>query len=99
MKPDQVTQLLDNSEQQARAVVTQQAVKGLISQEMSASAAAAVAGSVSRGTPWADIVKPQGQTMTLAGAGVDSTVAARGGRHAVDAFTEADVKAFEGGGT
>ena len=95
MKPDQVTQLLDNSEQQARAVVTQQAVKGLISQGMSPAAAMAVAGSVSRGTPWADIVKPQGQIMTLAGAGVDGAVAARGGRHAVDAFTEADVKAFE----
>lgn len=95
MSPDQVTQMLDNGEQTALAVVTQQAVKGLISKGMSPSAAIAVAGDVSRGTPWADIVRPQGQTMTLAGAGVDGTVAARGGRHAVDAFTEADVKAFE----
>ena len=95
MAPDQVTQMLDNSEQQARAIVTQQAVKGLVSKGMSPSAAMAVAGGVTRGVPWADIVKQQGQIMTLGGAGVDGTIAARGGRHAVDAFTPADIEAFE----
>jgi hypothetical protein len=95
MNPDQVTQLLDNGEQEARAVVMQQAVKGLVSQGMSPNAAKAVAGDVARGIPWAEITKQQGQIVTLAGAGVDGTVAARGGRHAVDAFTPEDVKAFE----
>lgn len=95
LTPDQVTQMLDDGEQQARAVVTQQAVKGLVSKGLSPSAAVAVASGVTRGLPWADIVKQQGQIMTLSGAGVDGTVAARGGRHAVDAFTPADVQAFE----
>jgi hypothetical protein len=95
MNPDQVTQLLDNGEQQARAVVMQQAVKGLESQGMSQTAAMTVARDLSRGTPWAQIAKQQGQILTLSGAGVDGTVAARGGRHAVDAFTPADVEAFE----
>lgn len=95
LPPDQVTQMLDNGEQQARAVVTEQAVKGLVSKGMSPAAAMAVAGGVTRGVPWADIVKQQGQLMSLSGAGVDGTVAARGGRHAVDAFTSTDVAAFE----
>ncbi|WP_441005913.1 putative alpha/beta hydrolase, partial [Mycobacterium malmoense] len=95
MTPDQVTQMLDNGEQQARAVVTQQAVKGLVSKGMSPSAAMTVARGVTRGVPWAEMVKQQGQVMTLSGAGVDGTIAARGGRHAVDAFTPADIEAFE----
>lgn len=95
MTPDQVTQMLDNGEQQARAVITQQAVKGLVSRGMSPSAAMAVAGDVTRGVPWPEIVKQQGQIMTLSGAGVDGTVAARGGRHAVDASAPADIEAFE----
>ncbi|WP_156766165.1 hypothetical protein [Mycobacterium sp. E342] len=95
MTPDQVTQMLDNGEQQARAVVTQQAVRGLVSKGMSPSAAMSVANGVTRGVPWAEIVKQQGQVMTLGAAGVDGTVAARGGRHAVDAFTPTDIEAFE----
>lgn len=95
MRPDQATQMLDDSEQQARSVVTQQAVKGLISKGMSSSAAMAVAGAVTRGVPWAEIVKQQGQVMTLGGAGVDGAVAARGGRHALATFSPGDIEAFE----
>lgn len=95
MSPDQVTQLLDNGEQQARAVVMQQAVKGLVSQGMSPNAAKAVAGDVSRGVPWSHLVKQDGQIVTLTGAGVDGMRNARGGSHAIDAFTPGDVKVFE----
>jgi hypothetical protein len=95
MTPEQVTQMLDTGEQQARAVVTQQAVKGLISKGMSPSAAMTAVGAITRGVPWAEIVKQQGQILILSGAGVDGAVAARGGRHAVDAFTPADIEAFE----
>ncbi|SPM36383.1 hypothetical protein MRAB57_4224 [Mycobacterium rhizamassiliense] len=95
MSPDQATQLLDDSEQHARAFVMQQAVKGLEWQGMSPSAAKAVARGVEQGIPWAEMVKQDGQIVTLTGAGVDGAVAARGGRHAVDAFTPQDVKVFE----
>lgn len=98
MTPDQATQLLDDGEQQARAFVTQQAIKGLVSKGMSPAAATAAAGDLSRGVPWADITKQQGQIMGLAGAGADGTVAARGGTHAANAFTPADVEAFERAG-
>ncbi|PRI13166.1 hypothetical protein [Mycobacterium shigaense] len=95
MTPDQATQLLDNGEQQARAFVMQQAVKDLESQGMSHNAATAVAGNVARGIPWAEMIKQDGQIVTLTGAGADGMRAARGGRHAVDAFTPQDVKVFE----
>ena len=95
MTPDQVTQLLDNGEQQARAFVMQQAVKGLESQGMSHNAATAVAGNVARGVPWAEMVKQDGQIVTLSGAGADGMRNARGGVHALDGFTPQDVKVFE----
>lgn len=95
MTPDQVTRLLDDSEQHGRVLVTQQAVKTLETQGMSHAAATAVVRDVSSGVPWAAIVKQQGQILGLSGAGVDGAAAARGGRHAVDAFTPADVQAFE----
>lgn len=95
MTPDRVTQLLDNGEQEARAVVLQQGVKGLESQGMSHNAAKAVVSDVSRGIPWAQIARQQGQIVTLTGAGVDGMRNARGGSHAIDAFTPEDVKVFE----
>lgn len=95
---DQATQLLDDGEQHARAFVTQEAIRGLVSKGMSPTAATAAAGDISRGVPWADIVRQQGQIVTLAGAGADGSLAARGGRHAVSAFTSADVEAFERAG-
>jgi hypothetical protein len=95
MSPDQVTQLLDDSEQHARALVTQQAVKGLVSQGMSPNAAKAIAADVSRGVPWSQLIKEDGQMATWLGAGVDGMRRARGGIHAVDAFTPQDVETFE----
>ncbi|MFY2858568.1 hypothetical protein ACOJVU_01680 [Mycobacterium sp. THU-M104] len=95
MAPDQATQMLDNAEQQARAVVTGLAVKGLEAQGMSHSGAMTVVRKTSRGIPWADVAKQQGQIMSLSSAGINGMLAARGGRHAVDAFTPADVVAFE----
>lgn len=95
MTPDQATQLLDDAEQHGRVLAIQQAVKGLESQGMSHEGAKMVVGDIARGMPWAEIAKQHGQMLGLGGAGVDGTAAARGARHAVGAFTPADLEGFE----
>jgi hypothetical protein len=93
MTPDQVTQMLNNSEQHGRAVVTQQAIKGLERQGMSSQGAAAVVNRLSQGVPWAQIVQQDGQTLDLAGAGIGGMGrSVSTGRHAFDALTPGDAR-------
>jgi hypothetical protein len=85
----------DNGEQQGRAVVTQQAVKGLERKGMSSQGAAAVVDRLSQGVPWAQIVQQDGQTLDLAGAGIGGIGGSVStGRHAFDALTPGDAKAI-----
>jgi hypothetical protein len=82
MTPDQVTQMLDNSEARARVVMTQQAVKGLERQGMSPAGAAAVVGRLSQGVPFSELAKEDSQLLSAAGAGVRSMAdSASNGRH------------------
>jgi hypothetical protein len=95
MTPDRVTQMLDNSEQQGRAVVTQQAIKGLERQGVSPQGAAAVVSRLSQGVPWAQIVQQNGQTLDLAAAGIGGMGrSVSTGRHAFDAVTPGDAHAI-----
>jgi Hydrolase N-terminal helical domain len=95
MTPDQVTQMLDNSEQQGRVVVAQQAIKGLERQGMSSQGATTVVSRLSQGVPWAQIVQQDGQTLDFAGAGISEMGdSVSTGRHALDGLTPGDAKAI-----
>jgi hypothetical protein len=71
MTPNQVTQMLDNSEQQGRAVVTQQAIKALEREGMSPAGASRVVGRAASGVPWQDLVKQNSQMLDAMSNGAD----------------------------
>ncbi len=73
MSPDQVTQMLDNSEQLARVVVTRQAVKTLAQGGMSPAAASAVVGRMAKGTSLSEIAHYDATLVGTAGAGIESS--------------------------
>ncbi|QUR69469.1 hypothetical protein [Mycobacterium spongiae] len=76
MAPDQVTQLLDNSEQQARVLVTQQAAKVLEREGLSASAASQVISSMSQGIPLSEIARYDAGLVGAGGAGIQASAGA-----------------------
>lgn len=73
LSPDRVTQLLDDSEQQARVVITQQAAKTLERGGMSASAASTVVSRLAQGTPLSDIAHYNSTLVGTGGAGLESS--------------------------
>jgi hypothetical protein len=70
MNPDQVTQMLDDSEQQARAVVTREAAKALERGGMSGAGAMAVVGKMATGTPLSEIAHQDATLVGAVGAGM-----------------------------
>jgi hypothetical protein len=73
MSPDQVTQLLDNSEQQAQAVVTRQAMKALEQEGLSPASATKVVSQMSQGTALSGIAKYDATLVGLSGAGLEAS--------------------------
>lgn len=73
MSPDQVTQLLDNSEQQGRVVVTREATKALERQGMSPNTAAAVVSRMAEGSPLSEIARYDATLVGTGGAGLEAT--------------------------
>jgi hypothetical protein len=71
MTPDQVTQMLDNSEQQGRVVVMQRAIQALEREGMSPDGAALVVGRAANGVPWKELVDQNSKLLDAAGKGVD----------------------------
>lgn len=73
MTPDQVTQLLDNSEQQGRVVVMRQAAKALEQRGMSPSTASAVVSQMAQGTPLSAIAHYDATLVGAGGAGLEAS--------------------------
>lgn len=97
MSADQATQMLDNAEQQARIITTQQAIKALESQGLSADGARRAVDEMAAGKSWKDVV---GTSSTFTGAAASGADAARrtieSSLGKVPYFAESDVKALEG---
>lgn len=97
MTADQATQALDNAEQEARVITTQQAARALQSQGLSAEGARHVVDQVAEGKSLKDVIST---SSTFIGAGGSSADAAgrvvEGGLGHVGYYTESDVKALEG---
>jgi hypothetical protein len=92
MTPDQVTQMLDSSEQQGRVVLMQQAIKGLERQGMSPAGAATVVSRLSQGVPWSELAREDSQLVSALGAGVKSVAksASNGLHYMPDVLTATD---------
>lgn len=73
MTPDQVTQLLGNSEQQGRVMVMRQATKALEQGGLSPSAAASVVSQMARGSPLSAIAHYDAALAGTGGAGVEAS--------------------------
>lgn len=100
MSPDQVTQLLDDSEQHGRVAIAQQAVKTLERGGLSHAAATGVVRRMSEGTPLGEIAKSQSTTVGLFGAGTEASARSlsTGGHHLPDSFgvvTPAEAETLE----
>jgi hypothetical protein len=100
MSPDQVTQMLDNSEQQARVVVTREATKALEHQGLSPSGASSAVARLVEGLPLTDLAHYNTTLVELSGAGMEHSAASIStGRHnlpeAVGALSPADAEALE----
>ncbi len=73
MTPDLVTQMLDNSEQQARVMVTRQAAKALEHEGLSSSAASQVISQMSQGIPISALARDNATLVGVGGAGIEAS--------------------------
>jgi hypothetical protein len=101
MSPDRVTQLLDNSEQQARVVITQQAAKTLERGGMSPSAAVSVVGRLAQGTPLSNIAHYNSTLVGSGGAGLEHSAGAlstgvRNSPGSIGVLSKVDAEALKG---
>ncbi|ASW92704.1 hypothetical protein CKJ54_24570 [Mycobacterium marseillense] len=76
MTPDQVTQLLDNSEQQGRVMVMRQAAKALEQRGMWPSTASAVVSQMAQGMPLSAVAHYDATLVGTGGAGLEASAAA-----------------------
>ncbi len=100
---DQVTQLLDNSEQQARVVITRQAAKTLERGGMSSTAASAVVSRMAQGSPLSEIAHYDAALVGTGGAGLEASAGSVStGAHnlpgSIGVLSRADAEALEGVG-
>jgi Hydrolase N-terminal helical domain len=97
MNSDQATARIDDAEAASRVLVTQRAIEALQREGATAEGAARAVSLLGEGVPWRQIIDHDAALLSAAGTAVDAaTRSVPTNLHAVDRFSEADLKALKG---